>query len=119
MNFDDIGKRRLAEQYDKLIIQTLERYGYDLKTTLYLLSIGEMKIEKDESGATIFYGPGEPCRKQFYIHHMIPLFSITEETYEVFNPGDRIGITCKVITRLRVKDLTNNNYDMLGASVMF
>lgn len=113
MNVEDIEKtRRLAEQYDKLIVRALERYGYDLKTTLYLLSIGEMKIEKDESGTTICYGPGETCRKQFYSHRMIPLFGITETTYEEFYPY-------RVITHLRVKDLTNNHFEMIGANVMF
>ena len=93
MDVEDIWRRRLTEQYDRLILRTLERYGYDLKTTLYLLSIGEMKIEKDGFGATIFYAHGNP------------LFSITEKTYQDFYLG-------KYITRLRAKDLTNNNYDL-------
>ena len=126
MNVEDIEKtRRLAEQYDKLIIRALERYGYDLKTTLFLLDSGEMKIEKDESGSvTTFYGPGKCVKLENpYIEyvHRIPLFSITEETYEAFYPDDgtlRV-YPYKVIVNLRVKDLTNNHFETLGANVMF
>ena len=125
MDVEDIWRRRLTEQYDKLILRTLERYGYDLKTTLYLLSIGEMKIEEDGSGTTVFYGSGERVKleNQYPVENperKIPLFSITETTYEVFDPGDKIRIyPYKKVNELRVKDLTNNNFETLCTNVMF
>ena len=118
MDVEDIWRRRLTEQYDKLILRTLERYGYDLKTTLYLLSIGEMQIEKDGSGTTVFYGPGERVQleNQYPVENparKIPLFSITETTYEAFD------YPYKKVINLRVKDLTNNDFETLCTEVRF